>query len=521
MARKPQLLNRPPLSVDQILAWADAFQERYGRWPHREDGTTGLPDGNWGAVDQCLKLGLRGLTHGSSLAKLLRARRGRRHKGLLPRLGRPLILRWADAHHARAGDWPHVNSGAVADAPGETWAGVNAALQSGGRGLAGGTSLAQLLQDARGVRNRLGLADLSVEDVLAWADAHRARAGAWPKRDSGPIPEAAGETWNGIDAALGRGTRGLPQTVSLPGLLELHRGVRNPNHLPRLEEWEILIWADAHHARSSEWPTEKGGPIPEAAGETWRSVDAALRAGTRGLPGGDSLGLLLKRRRGVAYAARPPALGVGQVLAWADAHRRRTGAWPTRASGPVAGAPGETWAALDSALKAGSRGLPGGLSLARLLATERGVRNPAAAPRLTIEQVLSWADDHHGRTGGWPKLTSGAVAAAPGETWSGVNAALWAGTRGVPGGQSLARLLAEHRGARNHRALPRLTTRQIVAWADNHHALTGRWPAVKSGPIAGAAGETWSGVNAALERGLRGLPGGDSLARLLARRRGR
>jgi hypothetical protein len=66
-------------------------------------------------------------------------------------------------------------------------------------------------------------------------------------------------------------------------------------------------------------------------------------------------------------------LTVELVLAWADAHFARNGRWPTRLSGPVAFVPGETWGALDSALRDGRRGLPGGDSLARLLARERGV----------------------------------------------------------------------------------------------------------------------------------------------------
>jgi hypothetical protein len=64
----------------------------------------------------------------------------------------------------------------------------------------------------------------------------------------------------------------------------------------------------------------------------------------------------------------------GQILAWADAHRERTGRWPSRASGVVAAAPGETWVAIDQALRRGDRGLPGGDSLARLLARRRGHR---------------------------------------------------------------------------------------------------------------------------------------------------
>jgi hypothetical protein len=72
---------------------------------------------------------------------------------------------------------------------------------------------------------------------------------------------------------------------------------------------------------------------------------------------------------------RPP-LTVGQILAWADAHHARTGKWPSAGTGPVAGAPGEKWAGLDQALRAGVRGLPGGDTLAKLL--DRCRRPPTA-----------------------------------------------------------------------------------------------------------------------------------------------
>lgn len=42
--------------------------------------------------------------------------------------------------------------------------------------------------------------------------------------------------------------------------------------------------------------------------------------------------------------------------------------YPLYQDGPVVDAPGESWAGLDSSLRYGKRGLPGGLSLAKLLA---------------------------------------------------------------------------------------------------------------------------------------------------------
>jgi hypothetical protein len=68
---------------------------------------------------------------------------------------------------------------------------------------------------------------------------------------------------------------------------------------------------------------------------------------------------------------KQPPLTEAQVLAWADAHRGRTGLWPHAKSGPIPEAPGLTWAAVNMALHGGYRGLAGGDSLSRLLGRHR------------------------------------------------------------------------------------------------------------------------------------------------------
>ena len=73
---------------------------------------------------------------------------------------------------------------------------------------------------------------------------------------------------------------------------------------------------------------------------------------------------------------------------------------------------------------------------------------------LTVEQVLAWADAHHARTGGWPACKSGPVPEAPGEAWGNIDSALRHGHRGLPGGDTLPRLLDRHRGRRGHGWVP-------------------------------------------------------------------
>ncbi len=151
------------------------------------------------------------------------------------------------------------------------------------------------------------------------------------------------------------------------------------------------------------------------------------------------------------------------------------------------------------ALRLGRRGMPGGSSLALLLAQERGVRNYWTRPALSVEQILTWADAHHERTGEWPRMeTGGPVFEAPQETWLAIDQALKQGGRGLPGGNSLARLLAAERNVPNRHKLPRFHGKEILAWAVAHHERTGAWPNLNSGPIPETCGDDWAAVDCAL-----------------------
>jgi hypothetical protein len=140
----------------------------------------------------------------------------------------------------------------------------------------------------------------------------------------------------------------------------------------------------------------------------------------------------------LVMGARKPRLSVGQILAWADVYHAATGRWPSMESGKIHGSVfGTTWAAVNLALKRGARGLPGGTSLSRLLDEHRRVRRPD----LTLELIRGWAREHCAATGQWPRISSGAVTGADGETWCRIDRALRRGHRGLPSGLSLAQLL--------------------------------------------------------------------------------
>ena len=423
------------------------------------------------------------------------------------------ILTWADEHKTRTGDWPQATSGQI-PLTDEIWVRIDTALRVGSRGLSGGSSLAALLAEQRGTRNLKGLPALSIKQILIWADEHNAEHGAWPNQYSGSVG-GTGETWHAIQHALRTGRRGLSGGDTLANLLAARRRVRNMQNLAPLRISQILAWADKYHSTTREWPNRFCGAVQGTA-ETWAGVNAALILGNRGLPGATTLAQLLAKRRGVRNPRALPALTERQILQWADAHRKKTGDWPTQKSGSIRGT-NESWLRINYALVTGARGLPGSTTLAQFLAKRRGVVNIQDQDPFTEKRILKWADDFFRREGRWPVQKSGQIDGGK-ETWAAVNAALSRGLRGLAGGSSLARLLAAHRGKRIHQDLPPLRKKQILQWADEFKAANGGWPTRTSGDC-GRDGDTWARVDAALKQGHRGLKGGSSLSQLLDQHR--
>jgi hypothetical protein len=188
------------------------------------------------------------------------------------------------------------------------------------------------------------------------------------------------------------------------------------------------------------------GVVAAAPVLNWGLVDAALRYGNRGLPGGSSLARVLLRHRKV-FAGKD-RLDEDQIFGWAKNHFRRTGQWPQSTDGAIPESSDMSWSGIDVAMRNGSRGLPGGSSLNKFL-FDRGAIGPERRhrrPLLTPDQIWKWAKAHHRRHGAWPRYNSGPIDGTDGETWYKVDCALRTGLRGLPAGLKLAELL-ESRGA--------------------------------------------------------------------------
>jgi hypothetical protein len=201
-------------------------------------------------------------------------------------------------------------------------------------------------------------------------------------------------------------------------------------------------------------------------------------------------------------------------------YRALTGNWPkaTTEEQVPGGHIRDTWGRYEYALREGLRGLPGGSSLAKLLSERFGVPNKAALPRLTEDFVSDMALGFFWRHGSWPTQYSGRVDGGyETDTWSGYNTALMTGARGLLGGSSLAKLFEDRFGVQNISNKRPINTEFILERAAEHNRSKGRWPSVHSGKVEnGHPGDTWAAYHSALYSGARGLPGGSSLAKLLA-----
>lgn len=135
---------------------------------------------------------------------------GRVHytKDVRPPMTEAQVLEWMRRHLDDTGKLPSQISGPCVYSPGYSWADIDSALAWGRHGLPGGTSVAKLKDEHFGTT--------SEDEILAWADAHYARTGRWPKCSSGngsgqpaePVHGKKGMNWHLIRERFRLGLRG-------------------------------------------------------------------------------------------------------------------------------------------------------------------------------------------------------------------------------------------------------------------------------------------------------------------------
>lgn len=138
----------------------------------------------------------------------------------------------------------------------------------------------------------LAPSQLTAHQIAEAAKAYCAEHGV-PPREKGDSSKYFGFpiTWAKIDAALKYGYRGLPKGSSLSKLLRAH-GLRKPRTKLTLASIQQKVLA--FRKDKGRWPTARRRRIEDASkyfgySETWTAIDAAMKEGWRGLPGGITL----------------------------------------------------------------------------------------------------------------------------------------------------------------------------------------------------------------------------------------
>lgn len=194
-----------------------------------------------------------------------------------------------------------------------------------------------------------------------------------------------------------------------------------------LTEDLIWGWMQDHYRENGKWPSVN-------TPGRWSVLDNRLRKGRFGLPGGSSLAKL----RGNLGSEQP--LTEAQIYECIQDYYSKTGRWPA-ASTICPASPYGSWPAIDMALRLGRRGLPGGSSIAKLrggvLTRAGSLTKRGASNQLTFDQIYEWMLDHKMSHGVFPNCE---MKTKVGDTnWRAIDSALRLGSRGLPGGSSIAK----------------------------------------------------------------------------------
>lgn len=381
---------------------------------------------------------------------------------------------------------------------------------------------------------------LDETQIIDWVKKHIEQYGKKPGKHTGAVEFAEGEhkgiTWAAIDIALKKGLRGLPGKSCLVKLIKEKLGIRSYHNPPALPTQLIIDWITLFINKYERKPNMSDGNIEfaegEYAGETWSGVNAALWRGGRGQPGKSSLASLIQENFGIKNIQDLPALSATLILDWIKQYIDVHGKKPNRTSGiiePVSEEyKGITWTIINTALEVGTRGLPGGSSLAKLIDNKMGIANPMNLPSLNEELIINWVTQFINTHKEKPLRSSGVIEFASadhkGITWLAVDSALKRGRRGISGKSSLASLIAKTFSFKNHMNLSPLTEEMIVGWVTQYIDIRGEKPTQNSGILDFVSeaykGITWLAINTALDKGGRELLGGSSLAKLIEKHLG-
>jgi len=363
----------PPLTEEQILIWVDEYFEIHEKYPSSKSSEE-IPNANgqtWRAVNSALTEEGRGLQRKSSLFQLIAENRPAARAALTEEL----ILKWVDEYYETHEEYPSKDSGKIQNSGHRTWLSIFNYLRDR---QSGKTTLAKFIASNRHVAGR---SPLSEELILEWVDEYYETHEKYPSNDSGEIPGARGEKWSMVNSALNNQSRELPRRIILANFISEHRPHMRPKRPYRarmryLSEEQILAWVDEYCATNGKYHAAKsGGDIPNSNGETWSTVNTALRSGPRWLSGQTTLAkFIAENRPPLDVPPAKPHLTEEQILVWVDYYYELHGKYPSRnlnSREKIPNSNSDTWSGIDTALRTNGRGLRRKTTLAKLIAEHK------------------------------------------------------------------------------------------------------------------------------------------------------
>ncbi len=472
------------LSESSIIEAAREYYASVGKLPtasSRERLST-YPEASWKSVNDAGYLGYRGLTKGRTLSTILAPLREeigsnpkRRKNGPYKELlSESSIIEAAREYYARRGKLPTADSREqLSTYPETTWNTVYAAGRRGHRGLTKGRTLSKILAPLReeignnlkGRENGPYKQLLSESSIIEAAREYYSRRGKLPTASSREkLSTYPATNWGSVNSAGRVGSRGLTSGRTLSTILaplreEIGNKPKRRTSAPYkqlLSESSIIEAAREYYARNGKMPTqfsrERLSTYPDT---NWGSVNSAGRVGSRGLTSGRTLSTILaplreeignkpKRRTSAPYKQ---LLSESSIIEAAREYYARNGKMPTQSSREeLSTYPATSWSTVHAAGSVGCRGLTKGRTLSKILAPLRYELEPPGSPKLSPLSeisIIEAAREYHSRRGKLPTASSRErLSTYPATNWAAVNSAGWVGSRGLPKGRTLSKILA-------------------------------------------------------------------------------
>jgi len=309
-----------------------------------------------------------------------------------------------------------------------------------------------------------------------------------------------------------------------------------------------MRWVKLFHEKEHKWPSTRDKVVWEKDGAgqwnvvpnmSWLMIHQGLYTARYGLGSQKKMTLTQFRHLHGLHSN----LSEEKIIGWMKLHYEKEGDWPHQTSprvwdrnaGEWTEVKGETWQAINLALRAAGRGLLKKSSLAQLR-TAHGLTDPPKDHNpLSEEKIVKWIELYREKEANWPsrygkvvwdKDAEGKWVRVGDETWTSIDRALYHGHRGLEEskGSSIAKLRQKY----GLSAQPKnaLTESQLVRWIRLFRENEGRWPTQASTTVwdrddksrqwSVVANENWNKINHALFYGIRGLKvhKGSSLAQL-------